>query len=88
MTFFSIPSPIIMLFIIWFGHTFVVRGQLQDQDVDENIIAHYGESKIYSRHWLWQKPFSIFKEIVEKKIRFMFIRVKVKTSRIFLYLLS
>lgn len=47
MTFFSIPSPIFMPFIIGFDHTFVVRGQLQDQDVDENIIAHSMENLKY-----------------------------------------
>lgn len=47
MTFFSIPASIFMPFIIWYGYPLVVRGQLQDQDMDENVIAHSKDNLKY-----------------------------------------
>lgn len=47
MTLFLFPLPFLCLLSFDIGHTLAVGGQLQDQDLDENIIVHSMENLKY-----------------------------------------
>lgn len=67
----SIPSPLFIPFIIWhWPYIGCQRSVTRPRFGWEHYSTLFGESKIYSCHWLCQKPFSIFKERVEMRIRF------------------
>lgn len=84
MTLFLIPLPFLCLLSFDIGHTLAVRGQLQDQDLDENIIAHSMEDLKYIVAIDSVKSlFSYLRKELKWGLDLMLIRVKVKTSHIF-----
>lgn len=89
MTLFLFPLPFLCLSSFDISHTWAVGGQLRDQGLDEKIIGHSIENLKYIVAIDSVKSlFPYLRKELKSGLDLMLIRVKVKTSHIFLYLLK